>query len=94
MSTPDTNALKPCPFCGGAVELVQSGKDRLDIKCPGCGVPLYRQRWMYLGRDGLTQRMTEKWNTRVCDEQTLRTLSDENEKLKEWKKFHQHRDSL
>lgn len=56
--------LKPCPFCGGAAELEQTGKKQLTIKCKHCHVKR-QQRVLRHSLEWLEGKMIEAWNERA-----------------------------
>lgn len=67
----DTLNLKPCPFCGGEVEIKQhkiEAKERAWnwlIQCPECNVSMSLPADDYYGRIPMTEEEAiAKWNTR------------------------------
>ena len=52
--------LKPCPFCGGAVEIVGESNPFL-IWCETCGLEFGHEK------DYKTYQIVEAWNRRVDD---------------------------
>lgn len=47
--------LKPCPFCGKGVEIVEEG-DYVEIVCDDCGIAMNR---------GSYAELIEAWNKRL-----------------------------
>lgn len=62
-----TEELKPCPFCGGAVEIKQTGKKQLTLSCLtfAC-IVMMRQKVLTNSLDWLKEIMIKKWNKRSC----------------------------
>ena len=55
--------LLPCPFCGKTVELTQTGRNQLTIKCKSCQIKRVQKVLRY-SLDWLESRMIEDWNKR------------------------------
>ena len=55
--------LLPCPFCGKTVELTQTGRNQLTIKCKSCQIKRVQKVLRY-SLDWLESRMIEAWNKR------------------------------
>ena len=72
--------LKPCPFCGGEVQLTQFGNELTKkrgfyVRCRECAVEL-RQEAVRYTLDWLRPKVVEKWNRRAlpASEEILRRL--------------------
>ena len=59
-----SDKLKNCPFCGMDVEIKQTGKNKLTIKCPRCKVE-YTQKTLRFSLDWLEGEMIKSWNRRA-----------------------------
>lgn len=60
----DKKALRPCPFCGGKVELryeIRGGDETFSIHCNECHIHFTKFEWV--ARDA--SAVTKEWNTRV-----------------------------
>ena len=73
-------ALKPCPFCGGAPEF-ENTDERTRLRCTGCGVEgglfFFSQQECESGLcDATEARAIQAWNRRF---QLSKALEDEGE---------------
>lgn len=68
--------LKPCPFCGGEVEIVMSGGDRR-VDCKTCGA---RSDWYDTEAEAI-----DKWNNRV--DSNYPEKQDSSKELMDFVKF-------
>lgn len=66
--------LKPCPFCGGAIRLVQAHSqiecNHVEYECSVCGMRFsYDQHFAYSisARIALNESFAEIWNRRAGD---------------------------
>lgn len=55
--------LKPCPFCGGEVEIEQTGKNELRVRCKECHMGL-KQKVLRKSLEWLEETLRNSWNTR------------------------------
>lgn len=66
--------LKPCPFCGGEAELIESGNDyigynKTEIKCRSCSAK-QTHRWIKFKYDYefVHTKTIEAWNKRAYEQ--------------------------
>lgn len=71
--------LKPCPFCGGEVQLCNIDGDRsyefsyyYEIVCRHCGLS---NKSIYANRDRVENAAIEHWNTRPIDDALRKKIS-------------------
>ena len=72
--------LKPCPFCGGEVEIEQTGKNELRVRCKECHMGL-KQKVLRKSSEWLEETLRNSWNTRPAPsvesvEEDLFTVND------------------
>jgi hypothetical protein len=60
----NTESIKACPFCGGEVEIKQTGKNELTIRCTKC-LTSKTQAVLRYSLDWLREKLIEGWNARV-----------------------------
>lgn len=76
--------MKPCPFCGGKVDLTYQGSSDWSIECETC--PIQGGFWVdahiFGYGEGETMEVVKRWNTRV-DEKELARLRARVSKLEE-----------
>jgi hypothetical protein len=60
----NTESIKACPFCGGEVEIKQTGKNELTIRCTKC-LTSKTQAVLRYSLDWLREKLIEGWNARA-----------------------------
>jgi transcription elongation factor Elf1 len=56
--------IRKCPFCGSDAELLQTGKNKMKIRCKLCHIGL-EQKVLRLSMDWLAKSLIITWNKRV-----------------------------
>lgn len=79
--TPRTDALKPCPFCGGTVEMHYTGSSDWEVVCGDC--PVETRFWVSAKKhgygEGESAEARRRWNTRTIESALAEVLKKAND---------------